>query len=245
MAYGLRVYNDTGQVQIDQDYLNPSFKAKGTVSSLTSSQFGYTYLGGNSGFSRSAVFWVVDYTGTTPVIAVRPPDGRQIFVSNLWSEQVTSNPPPAGYKRLVFWSPGTTAATLTWYLFDAIDPGSLPAASYGLAVRNAAGGLVYHSELSVFRPREPVILGSSGVGTSYSKPSTSEYAFVFCNRSRGYYYPASASTRQAQTVGFNPSSSTNVSVVNATNIEGFLLPQSAGALIDFPVPGFMIDVTNL
>ena len=245
MAYGIEIYNDSGQIQIDQDYFNLSLKSKSALSSLSAASFGGTYLGQPT-YSKSAVFWVIDYTGTTPVVAVKPPDGRSIFVSHLYDENTTGSPPTAGTRRLVFWSPGTTAATLTWYLFDRVDTTGILDTGYGIQVKNASGQVVYHSAKPVMRIRQLVTLSGANVeaGTSYSKSSSLLYAYVFGNAEKGRYYPTQASgTRFMKSVGFSPTS-TSVSLVGGDAMEPYG-GIGSGSLIDYPAPGFMLDVTYL
>lgn len=244
MAYGLQIYNDSGAVQIDQDYSNLTFVSKWTVNSMTASAF-YTFAGFEIGGAETdIVYFVVDYPTTQAVIVVKPPTGRDIAPVPLTNEANSVNPPPSGYKRAIFCSTGSTATSITAYRFDTPSISGL-SGSYGLAIRNSAGVLVYDSNRPVLRPKYLATLRGSTVGTTYALDGSRSYGFLFSNPTQGVYYPASGSTRKPKNAGFVLNSSTQAAVAAVNHYAAFS-PLGAGALIDnHPSVGMIVDVTGM
>lgn len=238
MAFGASFLNSYGAVQIDQDYFNLSYKTKGTVSSITASAF-YIMAGFEAPADSNMIYFVVDYPSTnTAIVAVTPPTGRALGCLHLINETNTSNPPPSGYKRAIFYCQGTTAASISYYVFDNVAP-TLGDTGYGLQVKNGAGNLVFHSSSPVFRAKSLVTLSQGNVGATLALPSGRTHAFVFCNPSKGYY-STSASTR-LKVVGFELTSLTLVTLIGMNNWN----PDVAGAVYNQPSLGFVVDVSFL
>ena len=144
MAFGFTSINDSGYTQIDQDFTNLSFKQKFNVSNITASAF-YIMSGFEISANSNMIYWVVDYQNTSnSVIAVKAPNGRAVAPISLINETNSRTPPPSGYKRAIFCSGGTTAATLTVYQFDSL-PTTVPSNSFGMVIRNASNQIVFNA----------------------------------------------------------------------------------------------------
>lgn len=172
MAYGFRVRTDSGIIQVDDNFHNLAYIAKGTVvmdqngssTGLEWIRYGALALSGRD----------------TPVLALR---------SNV----------PVGYRRvenrgsgnwyyeLCFDSLYGMSAAVDWYLFDRPVPAT---SGWGIRIRNAAGAEVFNSNHRYFNPRAfvPIPAGQPSaratpwdytglpVGTYAYVPAASRYA---------------------------------------------------------------------
>lgn len=246
MSFGLYNVNDSGSVIIDENYMNLSFKSKGSSTSMSRETFNTNYGGGSLDIRTNITFWVIDYPGTNPILAVGPlGSGRTIVTADCLNETSTANPPPTGYKRLVLYADGNTIETLTYYVFDNINPTGYLNTGWGLQVVNASNVLVYHSSIPVMKMQAAVTLRGSTVGSNIAVSSGSAYAIVFSNQTLGDYIPAGTGSRIIQQVGIKRTSSTNLQIDSIPywslyNVVG------AGSLEDFnPAPAMVINVTGL
>lgn len=248
MAWGMRITNDNGSLQIDQDFMNLCYKSKFTVTGISRYTFNLTYMGGDLGGSSDpagpGTFYVVDYpVANNAVVAVRPPAGIQLAPVNLLNETATGSPPPTGYKRLVFTAPGSTIYTITVYVFDS-QAQTLSGTNYGLIVKNAAGTIVFNSNSPPVRVVRAINIGGVYEGNSYTVSSSKTYAFMYPNPSAGSYFPASTSPRPARTSCLYQPNSTTIQVGWAPYF--IYNPAGAGSLSDFnPAFAMAVDVSNL
>ena len=246
MAHGIRVTNDTGQVQIDQDYFNLARVSKNTLNSISSSSFGFNYLGGNSGFNYSGVWFVVDYTGTNPVLAVTVPSGRAMYHLHYYNETNTGSPPPSGYFRKIFFCTGTTVASIQAVVFDRVNPTGLLNTGHGIQVFNNSGNLVYHSSAPVMKIIQNLNLTPSSVNTVINIPTGRTYAHIYGNPLKGYYKTSGVSSPRSIGLTQNSSGST----ITITDIVGLDIDLNAGGAFstptsqEFPGPLILVDITN-
>jgi hypothetical protein len=246
MAHGIRVTNTTGQVQIDQDYFNLTRVSRTTLSSISSSSFGFTYLGGNSGFNYSGVWFVVDYSGINPVLAVTVPSGRAMYHLHYYNETNTGNPPPSGHFRKIFFCTGTTVASIEAVVFDRVNPSGILNTGHGIQVFNSSGALVYHSSAPIMKIIQNLNLTSSLVNTTISVPSGRKYAHIYGNPLKGYYKTSGVSSPRSIGLTLNSAGTT----LTITDIVGLNIDLNAGGafftptLQEFPGPLMLVDITN-
>lgn len=152
MPAGLQVFNDTGIVQIDQDWLNFALVEKGSVSLDTSlgGGWGNAYYGE---FTRSGLI--------NPVVAFRANGDQAVSILN----SVVS-----GANR-TFRFVGLGGETVTWYLFDSVDVTGVTD-NYGLEVFRADGARAFHSSVPCMR------VAGQATGASLSLPAGRDYAVV-------------------------------------------------------------------
>lgn len=247
MGFGASILNNFGFVLIDQDFFNLTFKSKATISSISAatlaSSYGVTPLYTPPGFA--GVFFVVDFTGTNPVLAVTPPVGRKLFRFHIYNELNTTSPPATGYQRAIFYLEGSTATSITYYIFDQVNPTGLTNVGNGIQILNASSQLVYHHSIPVMRAKSLVTLSGGAVGSTLSMPAGRTHAYVFCNMSMGFYYPASGGTRLSKDIGFELTSSTLTTLVSTDSYDNNQAgPISAGSIKDiWPSQGFVVDVS--
>jgi hypothetical protein len=136
MSYGLRVYNDSGFLQVDQDYKNYSLHQAGTI--VTSSQ---TVYNGNYGNYTGYGFWSVSFPALdhTPLVFVK---------INNTSHMIGGTPTKTGVSGRVLSSTGTNVGTATGitvsYAVFRRDPVQ-SSDSQGLRIFNASGQLTFDS----------------------------------------------------------------------------------------------------
>jgi hypothetical protein len=248
MGYGIKILNDNGAVQIDQDYMNLCYKMKFTVTGIDRTSFNLSYMGGDLGGSSDpegpGTFYVVDYpAANNAVVAVQPPAGVRLAPVNLLNESSTGSPPPAGYKRLVFTAPGSTAYTINVFVYDS-QPQALAPGKYGMIIRNAAGTVVFNSENRPVRVVRPINVGGIYENNAYGVNGSRSYAFMYANTTGGVYYPASGGTRNGRSSCLYQPNSTTVQVSYAPYF--VYSPIGPGGGDDWnPTYAMLIDVTGL
>lgn len=248
MGYGVRILNDSGAVQIDQDFMNLCYKSKFTVTGISRTSFNLTYMGGSLGGTSDpdgpGTFYVVNYpAANNAVVAVQPPAGVKLAPVNLLNESSTGSAPPSGYKRLVFTAPGSTLHTINVFVYDS-QPQSLASGKWGMIIRNAAGTVVFNSENRPVRVVRPINVGGLYEGNSYTVSSGRSYAFMYANTTGGVYYPASGGVRNARSSCLYQPNSTTVQVNYAPYF--IYSPIAAGGLSDSnPTFAMVVDVTGL
>lgn len=232
--------NDSGITQIDQDYMNLSHQQSWAVNSITAGSF-YTMAGFGTPADSNMIYFIVDYWQDNSVIAVRNNSGRAIAPVSLINELNSMNPPPGGYKRAVFYQEGSTPDTLYVYRFGT-TPQSAPG-GYGMVVRNGGNTIVFRNDVPVIRVRNLVHLQGGNVGGLYGTYADYTHAFLFCNPTKGNYYPASGGTRRFKQVGMRQANASTVELVGMNNYDIFAI--GAGGMIDNPSIGAIINVSNL
>jgi hypothetical protein len=127
--WGLKVYNESGDLQIDGEYRNHHFKSKGTltVDGLT---------GSNVGATRKEIAFT---NCVAPVLAIRSVNSGFIcnylvasIVGTTWTFRLIGN-----------YNTGSGSRDVEYWLFDNINSPS--SETWGLRVWDAAGALVYDS----------------------------------------------------------------------------------------------------
>lgn len=156
MGAGLIVCNDSGNLIIDGTYRNVAVVQSGQLN-LENGQLPPTSTLGNYRFVT------VNYTGTIPMVAVRPDAvfyrDSQHFPMNYVRVRVVNN----GNGNFQFNFSGR--GPLTYWIYDI--PQS-PAASVGLVVRDGSGNLVFHSGYKYLRVVEYAYLDPSSLGLDES-----------------------------------------------------------------------------
>lgn len=243
MAYGLYNINDAGTVLIDDAYSNLALSTSGTVSSITANTF-YTAAGFEAPGDTNMIYWIVDYpAGTNPILAVKPPSNRNIGTCEFAQLNVSTHPLASGYKRAIFFSEGTTSGSLTYYVFDNLNPSGLLNTGYGMQILDSSGNLVFHSNAKYLRIIQDATLRGSTVGTNYTVSSSKTYAFLLSNATRRRYLPASGSLRRYKQACFKQTTTTNITIYGSNY--WFLDQMAAGSLVDTePDFGYIIDVTG-
>lgn len=246
MVYGFLNKNDYGDVLVDDTFMNLSYKTKGVVGGMSGSTFNINYGGGDLNIRTNITFWVVDYPGTNPILAVAPlSTNRLICTVDCLNETSTANPPPAGYSRLVFFADGTTLENLTYYVFDNINPSGLLNTGWGMQLIGPSGDLIFHSSLQTMRLKDSVVLRATTQGQNIVVSSLSTYAFVFSNQTLGSFTPYGTGVRVIQQAGLKRTSSTNLQI-GSIPYWGLYNQVGAGPLEDNnPAPAMIIDVTGL
>lgn len=135
MAFGFRIRNETGIIQIDDTYNNHALKLTGTATM-------YESLGQPSGFITLRLADIT-VSGENPVIAVRAtyPVGLRKVNNNgdgTWTFQLVA---PASHYD---------GSALRYFIFDRPNP---IATGFGIRVRDAAGREVFNSEHKYLRVR--------------------------------------------------------------------------------------------
>lgn len=243
MSVGFYNVNDSGSVIIDENYMNLEYKTKWSVSSITANAY-YQAAGYEYPADSNLIYWIVDFLDSNnAMIAVAPPIGRNIGTQDITALSIYTYPLQSGYRRLVFFSEGTTPATLTCYLFDNLSSLNLINTGYGLQILNSSGTLVYHSSRKYLRIDNGLVLRGSLVGTNYTVSSSKSYAFLLSNPGRRRYLPASTSLRRYKQACFKQTSTTNIQCYGSNYWFKDNLP--SGALVDNePDLGFIVDVTG-
>jgi len=219
MAAGLRIYNDDGIVQIDSDYRNFSFISKGSATCNLA-----------AGGAASGQFAAITVTGAeAPMVAINPGDS----IVCLWRVSVSGSTWTLCYY-------GAAGATFDYWVFDYYQtPVTSPA---GLKVFNAAGDVVYHSDVAPMR-----IAGFNASGGVSGLPSGRSYAGI---------QTAAAFSESYLDLGFGSVTYTSrlsgLRQLSATSLGLFPVifesytVGSAGTDVADPSPGLIVvDVTNL
>jgi hypothetical protein len=143
MPIGLQVLNDNGDIVIDEEYRNFALHAKGTAT------MGSTDIGGTALIYACTI----TVTGcTTPMLALKSANYVSVIGASVsgstFTYEIYSNTP---------------SFTFDWYVFDVA---AVPADTFGFAVYNAAGALVFHSSskaMRVVRSDDAGTGGTSGI----------------------------------------------------------------------------------
>lgn len=128
MPIGLQVLNDDGNIVIDEEYRNFTLHAKGTAT------MGSSDIGGTAAIYACTI----TATGcTTPMLALKSASYVSVIGAAVsggtWTYEIYSNTP---------------SFTFDWYVFDVA---TLPADTFGFAVYNSSGALVFHSSNKAMR----------------------------------------------------------------------------------------------
>lgn len=143
MPTGLQVLNDSGDIVIDEEYRSFALKSSGSAT------MGSTDIGG------TAAIYTVDITVTnctTPMLALKAANYVSVLGVNVSGSTYT-------------WTVSSNVASFSfdWWCFDVA---AVPADTFGLAVYNAAGELVFHSSskaMRVVRSDDAGTGGTSGI----------------------------------------------------------------------------------
>lgn len=119
MAYGLTIYNDNNEIQVDGTYKNFSLHDSGSWS--VSSGFGW--------YNFSA-------TTKPPILAIRPPGTFCL------AAQYQRNASLEYYTTKIY---ADGSITLPYIVFTEAAISEIPSGAYGLAVYNEYGNLVFHN----------------------------------------------------------------------------------------------------
>lgn len=223
MPTGARILNTSGTVQIDQTYKNLALKQKGQITT------------GSDGINPSLVNFrqkILRVTATFPLMALQSSvyavvDYVYRVNANTWDFYIRTS--------------GTTAVTLTYYLFD--QPGT-PTQNYGLRVFNPVNGqLTYHSEFKYLRIADQISgdIWRTGRANDFG-PRTYEsgrqYAVITTRRGTGLYM-YSAST-------FGETSCGSRSITNGIELGPvpFQISNGSGDGQKFPFMLLVVDVTD-
>jgi len=221
MAYGFRVTNASGVMQIDGSYRNFSFRSKGSRTCT-----------GDAGGATGLKLASVTVTGAVaPMIAIDP--GADTV--GIWRTSVSGT-------TWTFYFLGASGATFDYWVFDyyTADPG----VTYGLIVRNVSNQVVFHSGAA---PLQVKAVG--GVGTTSGLPSGRNYAAIQTTPGfYDYYQPELEFMGQfpyrSWTYGVHMPSSTAVSL-SVMPFE-FYMVGGEGPTTTSPAPQiFIVDVTHL
>lgn len=154
MATGLKIFNDSGTIQIDETYSNLVLIEKKTVTIALPVTTAYDYIA--SGDVVAIAVKCYPETFTTTAVS---------FSSGVW------------VYRLSFYNNPLTTGTCTFTIY-AFGKVPTPSEDFGLAVYNASGGLVYHSQMKPLR-----ILAVLGGASFYSAPVGRTVAAMFLSLS--------------------------------------------------------------
>jgi hypothetical protein len=250
MGFGASVLNNFGFVLIDQDFFNLSFKYKATINSITTQSLENNYIqqmiNNYKPPNFTGVFFVIDFTGINPVLAISPPVGRKLFCIHNYNAVNTNRPLyDNNIQRSFFYLEGSIPASLTYYVFDSINPTGLTNTGNGIQVLNDANQLVYHHSIPVMRAKSLVTLSGGTVGASLSMPSGRTHAYVFCNMSGGFHYTGFGNPALIKTVGFEL---TNLTLTTIVDIDSYELNKFGPTYVNNIVnnkssQGFVVDVS--
>ena len=164
MAYGIQVLNDSGTIQLDENY--PNLKLVTHTTGTISPPFNYFDENYNHGYANADTSGAV---GASPIVAFK--------AANLPMLQTSSS------TARIYDSSGS--ANFEYFVFDAINNYTPPSGEFGMAVFNSAGNLTYHSSYKYMKVAT-IVSGSnyqSGVATQ-TLDSGKSYA-VMCMRPGG------------------------------------------------------------
>lgn len=219
--YGLKIYNTSGSVQIDQNYMNMGFKQKFTVNSTAAP---------SSHADKNFVYFSVIYSGEYPIIAVRCTDGSPVFPGALPGTPQGSNC-SAG-----FYTTGTAARVLEVFVFDVLPVGT-PTENYGMAVYTAAGRLAFHTGMKPIKLKHALTVGHSTVGSSFALDPSRSFATCFQTPHAYAWAPASDRIRKQ-----------GIELVNGGSIgyirEAYTFDILGNPAVDEPGICFILDVTG-
>lgn len=225
MATGLKIYNDSGTIQIDENWRNYGFRQKISMTVTTSNIVG-------SGYPSKIAYSLV-IAGTPALLcACRSPSQYPFRLHSYYS----------GGTWTINWlfvhdegdsgtyEPSTYTATIDFFIFDTLE-GSY--SNVGLKVFNASGALVFHSDGRMMK------IGAVQPCTSwFSWEAGREYAPLIMQIPAGGIMIAGVGLRSAQ----------YCVRCNAANINSKLYyNNNSGSLASSVGPGLYaaIDVTGL
>ncbi len=172
MPAGLRILNDSGTVQIDENYKNLVLIAKNTQNTYPVPPFGPVY---------SILAVVVDLPqSVVPVIAVQ----SQYPTICQWLEWNSAIAPNKWYATIVVGA--TFSSTCSYYVFAAM-PVVSPTGP-GLAVWNASGEPTFSNNYTnnkLMKIRDFVDISSANYGT---RTYESGRSYAWCTATCGYYW---------------------------------------------------------
>jgi hypothetical protein len=152
MPAGFSVVGSHGVVQIDENFFNLVFVAKGTVTPSA---------GGSFGVISSATVVV---NGSTPILCLRSLNGPSLIES----VSVSGNT----YTYTI-----RSAGIFTWYLFDKMPASSQ---SSGLEVRNSSGQVVFNSNYRPMIVQSVGVFPNGAVGANTVTISTVAGTYAVC-----------------------------------------------------------------
>lgn len=167
MSYGLRVYSDSGFLQLDQDYKNYSLHQAGTVVSTNKTEYNGNY-GNYTGYG----YWSVSFPALdhTPLVFVK---------MNNTTHMIGATPTKNSLSGRILSSTGRNASsasgiTVSYAIFRR-DP-VLSTDSYGLRLYNGSGQLTFDSGKKPLRVASVLnfhpLLGTSTHTKTLSYPSS-------------------------------------------------------------------------
>lgn len=153
MPAGLQVFNNSGIVQIDQDWLNFALVEKGSVglNSALGGGWGSAYYGE---FTRAGLI--------NPVVAFRANSDQRVSILNTLV---------SGSNR-TFRFVGRGGETVTWYLFDSVDVSGISSGA-GFEVYRGDGVRAFHSDVPPMR-----VVGQMDGGSSLSVSASRDHAII-------------------------------------------------------------------
>lgn len=244
MAFGIQLYNDSGSVLLDDLYVNMQLSTKLTINSMTPYQYsmatGAEVAGDYADLNK--IYFLVDApVYSSPIVAVTSPTGRAIAPDYVMDPAYGNT--PAGYKRFGFSCDGTTAATITAYVYDKINPATLTSTGFGVEFRNPSNEIIYHFTKPVLKPTNLITLRGNNVVTTTTVSSAKSYAFIFCNPTQGSYLAASTSQRPIMSCGLEITNSTTISQKGVNDSTTFPL-YGSGAKQELSISqAFIVEVT--
>jgi len=143
MPTGLRILNDNGDIVIDEEYRSFVLKQKGSAT------MGSTDIGG------TATIYTVNIVVTnctTPMLALKSANYVSVLGTSISGQTYTFTV-----------ASNVASFSFDWYVFDVA---TLPAETFGFAVYNSTGQLVFHSSnkaMRVVRSDDAGTGGTSGI----------------------------------------------------------------------------------
>lgn len=125
MAYGIRIKNSSGEIQIDGDYRNLEYKQGGTGATISHGGTGYTYAT-TIGLTAGPL---------VPLVLIRP--GTSRFVTLLSYDKSGSD-----YNGFKMTTESGQSDTIDWKCFRETTTNST---GYGMRIFNSSGDAVFHS----------------------------------------------------------------------------------------------------
>lgn len=134
MAYGLRVKNSSGELQIDSTYRNLAYAEGASGAVITNS-----YIPGNGGYSTLIS---IASNLLIPLILIRPNTNRFVTIEN-YQRNGSNN--YTGFKVITELNQSTT---IDWRCYR--ETSSNPS-GYGLRVKDSSGNMIFSSLLNYFK----------------------------------------------------------------------------------------------
>lgn len=142
MATGIKIYNDSGTIQIDESYFNLVLIDKHTNTISTPVTTAYDYAVAGDVAAIAVKVWPETFTVTAAT-----------FSGGVWT-----------YRLSFFNNPDTTGTcTFTVYAFGKAPT---PTETVGLAVYDPSGGVIFHSQFKPLRIQSVVSGTSNYTGTA-------------------------------------------------------------------------------